>query len=349
MLQLLLAFCSPGERPAGRGWEEREEFTFPIFPLLLLRPERRLQAQVQPQIHMEELPLARSLSPSLQLGSPGLPAAPRTRSPGAAGFPSPPRPVPPSPAAPRRSWPLLAPPPRLAPCPPGGGRQRQARPGLPAAALSLTCQPQLDGPVPPSPLVGHVPGRGSGPALPCPGLPLPLGPGRETGGDGGGGGRGRANGVGLGAQGSGGRRRRRRSPDVPSVAMSGAGEEAEEETRPPSFPFPSLPFASPPPSPQPGRRAQQSRGRSGAAADGRLPSPGQPGSALRRRRPRCRAPTPSPAPSQARGCSERDAERGPHQVAASLGRWGWVGGITAEWKEGSQRNGGGDKGTNEKK
>lgn len=91
------------------------------------------------------------------------------------------------------SWAPAAPLPRQPPplsassgpsCPPRGPPGARAAPARPGGArpLSLTCQSQLDGPVPPGPLVGHVPGRSAGSALPCPGLPLPLGPGRETGG-----------------------------------------------------------------------------------------------------------------------------------------------------------------------
>lgn len=121
MLQLLLAVCSPGERPAGRGWEEREEFTFPIFPLLLLRPERRLQAQVQPQIHMEELPLARSLPPS-SWALRGSPPPHELAPPG-------PRASPPRRAPSRRAPPLLPAPGRSSPLRPGSPRARPAAGG----------------------------------------------------------------------------------------------------------------------------------------------------------------------------------------------------------------------------
>lgn len=104
-----------GERIGGEG-----RVHFCIFPLLFLRPERRLQAQVQSQIHMEELPLAPSHPPA---GLAGAPRRPRNSLPRGRGLPLPaaPRPVPQSPAARPGS-------PRARPAAGGSGRPGRGSP-----------------------------------------------------------------------------------------------------------------------------------------------------------------------------------------------------------------------------
>lgn len=303
----------PAARSPRRGRETRGGRAHRLLPSALLpRPEGLLRPQVQPQRHMEG---ARS-RPS---GGALLAPASRRPRPRCSSLP-PPRPF--------SSLPSALPGRR--PRSPAGGGRAAAGPGR-ACPLSLTCQSQLDGPVPPGPLAGHVPGRPAGSALPCPGLPLPLGPGRETGG-------GQApmeSGWALRAAAAAGEARM-----CPASPWAGPGPRRRRRRRRGRLPrFPSLRF----PAPSPGARAASTTkpgtGPHGGRADGQTaaprrlawpglasPPPGRPGlppgeaapppaPRAPRRAGGARGAAPRPAPGSGRRCSERERR----QVAPTLG------------------------------